>query len=181
MDFPTIALTGDSQLTETSSRFVVTKLPPRLRAIGFDVVTVAVGGSTSRDLLDQRVPGTADWIVVSVGTNDAAPWKQVPSDEFEANCGRFLRDVGVVNRVVLGPGPIVEQGVDGERTDAATLRYAAALERAATATGAIFLPLPSVIDPSDLADDGVHLSDSAYEKLVAALLAIIRSTDAGTT
>ncbi|MEM9042025.1 MAG: hypothetical protein AAGD33_19230 [Actinomycetota bacterium] len=102
-------------------------------------------------------------------------------DEFESNCARFLRDVGVANRVVLGPGPIVEQGVDGERTDATTRRYSAALERAATATEAIFLPLRSVIDPSDLADDGVHLADSAYEKLVAALLGIIRPLEPGTT
>ena len=73
-----VVLAGDSHFTKFSPRRPVTKLSPRLRPYGVDVVCVAVGGANSRDVLRQQIPVDADWVLYSVGTNDDAPWKCVP-------------------------------------------------------------------------------------------------------
>ena len=165
-----VVLVGDSHLTETSPRRPTTKLPPRLRRCGLDVVVVAAGGADSRVVLHQQIPGDVDWALFSVGTNDAAPWKSVDLDEFAANCDRILVNTGAKNRLVLGPGPVVERGVTGERTNKRLAAYTAVLQRAAVVHSALFVPMTDLLDDSDLADDGVHLNDSGYRKLANRIL-----------
>lgn len=49
--------------------------------VGPDVCNAAEGGASALDLLAQATRAAVDegdLVVVSVGTNDAAPWKQVP-------------------------------------------------------------------------------------------------------
>ncbi|WP_372729982.1 hypothetical protein [Nocardioides sp.] len=49
-----------------------------------DIVNAAVGGADARDLLAQATAagvGADDRVAVSIGTNDAAPWKQLPLAE----------------------------------------------------------------------------------------------------
>lgn len=134
------------------------------------MVVVATGGADSRAVLHQQIPGEADWALLSVGTNDAAPWKSVDLDEFAANCDRILVNTGARKRLVLGPGPLVERGVTGERTNKRLAAYATVLQRAAVAHSAPFVPMTDVLDDSDLADDGVHFSDSGYRKLADRIL-----------
>lgn len=61
-----------------------------------DVTNAAVGGASTRDLAGQA-GGAAiesdDVVVVSVGSNDAAPWKQVPLEEFTRLLATFLADL----------------------------------------------------------------------------------------
>lgn len=67
-----IVLLGDSHLA---------RIRRDLPALGPDVCNAAVGGASALDLLAQAATasvGEDDVAVVSVGTNDAAPWKQVP-------------------------------------------------------------------------------------------------------
>ena len=165
-----VVLAGDSHLTETSPRRRVTKLAPRLRSLGHDVMSVAVGGASSRDVLRQKIPTDADWVLYSLGVNDAAPWKLVALDEFAANCDRILSTGGPTRRLVLGPGPVIERRVPGERTNAGLAEYGAVLERAATTHSAQFVPLAAVLDEADLADDGVHYDDSGYAKVTDCVL-----------
>lgn len=165
-----VVLVGDSHLTDTSPRRQVTKLGPRLRRTGLDLVSVAVGGANSRDLLRQQIPDEADWVVCSVGINDAAPWKCVPLDEFAANCDRFIADTQPTRRLVLGPGPVAERNAPGERTNAVVAAYAAVLERVASSNSARFVSMVDLLDDNDLAEDGVHLNDSGYRKLTRRVL-----------
>lgn len=166
-----VVLVGDSHVTETSPRRAVTKLAPRLRLFGLDVVSVAVGGANSRDVLHQVIPDDADWALYSVGVNDAAPWKGVGLDEFAANCDRLLSASGARRRLVLGPGPVIERHVSGERTNTSVAAYAAVLGRVAADHAASFVPMADLLDVVDLADDGVHLNDSGYDKLASRVLA----------
>jgi lysophospholipase L1-like esterase len=71
---------------------------------------------------------------------------------------------------VLGPGPVVERSVAGERTNKSLAAYSAVLQRAATAHSARFVPMAELLDDTDLADDGVHLNDSGYRKLANRVL-----------
>lgn len=165
-----MVLAGDSQLTEASPRRSVTKLAPRLRAAGFDVVTVAEAGANSRDVLQQRLLPAVSWVVCSVGTNDAAPWKQVPLEEFGRNCDQLLAATVQYQWLMLGPGPVIERGAPGERTNETMAAYGAAVQQVAERHGARFVSLADVLASDDLADDGVHIIDSGYAKLAHRVL-----------
>jgi lysophospholipase L1-like esterase len=165
-----VVLAGDSHLTETSPHRPVTKLAPRLRSLGLDVVSVAAGGANSRDVLRQEIPAQADWVLYSIGTNDAAPWKRVPSDEFAVNCDQLFSAPGPGHRIALGPGPVVERAVRGERTNTDMTNYALVLEQAAARHAVRYVSLAGLLVDSDLAEDGVHLNDSGYEKLTERVL-----------
>lgn len=174
-----VALAGDSHLTETSPRRAVTKLPPRLRLAGLDVVSVAAGGANSRDVLGQRIPEDADWSIYSMGVNDAAPWKSVALDEFALNCEGILAAAGATRRLVLGPGPVIERHVPGERTDNGVAACAEVLRHAAATHAARFVPMADLLDDVDLAEDGVHLNDSGNRKLANCLLVELGVSPAG--
>jgi lysophospholipase L1-like esterase len=134
------------------------------------VVVVAVGGADSRAVLNQQIPGDADWVLFSVGTNDAASWKRVDLDEFADNCDRILIAAGAKQRLVLGPGPVVERDVTGERTNTRLAEYSAVLQRVAVVHSASFVPMTDLLGDSDLVDDGVHFNDSGYRKLANRIL-----------
>lgn len=161
-------LLGDSHLTGTSSRWPTTKLPPRLRADGHGVTELAVGGLDSRAALERYTAVPEGTVVVSLGTNDAAPWKQVPLDEFEANYARLLGRIDRPGVLVLPPGPVRETRHQGRSNDEIR-RYASVATRVARAAGATPLPLFDRLSALLTAggdvhvDDGVHLNDAAYE------------------
>jgi lysophospholipase L1-like esterase len=159
----TVALLGDSQLTDTG-RHAVTKLGPRLRRRGHDVETLAVGGLDTRRALDGTVPArTVDWAIYCFGANDAAPWKQVPPKEFAANYEVLLRRSPGRSSLVLGPAPVVESPSPAARTNAETARYSDLTRQVAERCGAAFIALFDHLGPADLADDGVHLNDHGYD------------------
>ena len=67
-----VVLLGDSHLARVRRDLLV---------LGPDVCNAAEGGASSLDLLAQATGAAVeedDLVVVSVGTNDAAPWKHVP-------------------------------------------------------------------------------------------------------
>jgi lysophospholipase L1-like esterase len=169
---PRVALIGDSHLTDTSPRAVV-KLGPRLRRLGYDVLTLARGGLDSRQaLLDPPAIGVG-WAIYSFGTNDAAPWKQIPPDEFAENYATLLARTTATAQLVLGLPPVVESERAGGRTNALVREYTQIASRTAREYGATFLALSDHLDAADLADDGVHLNDNGYStvtRLVAAVL-----------
>ena len=154
-----VALVGDSHLTDTSSR-QVTKLGPRLRAAGFNVTTLARGGLDTRQALVQTPPRDADWIVYSLGTNDAAPWKQVRRNEFELNYTRLLASAAGRAQLVLGPPQVVDR--PGGRSNAVIRKYSDIAARVSRAHGAAFVALIDHLSTLDLAEDGVHLNDLGY-------------------
>jgi lysophospholipase L1-like esterase len=174
-----VALVGDSHLTDTSTR-AVTKLGPRLRLLGLRVVTHARDGMNSRDALLLPPPAPdCDWIVYCLGTNDAAPWNQVPPEEFAANYDRLLRVPPGPRKLVLGPPPVLERAEAGGLTNDEVGRYSVVAGAAARDCGALFTPLLELLDTDDLAEDGVHLNDNGYGKLAELVVGIMGADHCG--
>lgn len=172
-----VALVGDSQLTDTSSRDV-TKLGPRLRRRRHEVETLAVDGMNTRDAVAIATDvGDAEWTVYCFGANDAAPWKQVPPEEFAANYEMLLHRGNGARQLVLGPAPVVESGLPGARTNGELAVYSAIAAEVARSCGAVFVSLLATLGPRDLAADGVHLSDCGYDKLERIVVETIEQPD----
>ena len=166
-----VALVGDSHLTDSSSR-PVTKLGPRLRSTGFDVVNLARGGLDTRQALLDSPPSDVDWIVYCFGTNDAAPWKQVPAFEYERNYETLLASGAGTSQLVLGPPPVVDH--PGGRNNGLVRQYSDIAARTARGHGADFVALIDHLSQSDLAEDGVHLNDFGYQAVTELVTAALR-------
>ena len=173
-----LLLVGDSHLAETTTRDVV-PVAARLRRLGWELTSLAVGGLDTRaalELLPNPLPA-ADATVVSFGSNDAAPWKQVPLDEFTTGYAEILGRVTSPVTVVLGPPPVREDRDDARgRTNVVLDVYSAAARQAAESSGAQFLDLREVLDPAtDLDKDGLHLADPGARAAAAALDGALRA------
>ena len=167
-----LLLVGDSHLAETTTRDVL-PVAARLRRLGWELTNLAVGGldtRAGRRLLPAMLP-MADATVMSFGSNDAAPWKQVPLEEFVVCYEEILRRVVSPVTVVMGPPPVREDRDDARgRTNAVLDGYAATARQVAVYHGARFLDLREVLDPvTDLDADGLHLADSGARAAAAAL------------
>lgn len=172
-----IVLLGDSHLAR------VRRDLDRLAPAGSTIVNHAVGGSFSSDLVPQATAAelsASDRVAVSVGTNDAAPWKQVGLDRARADIDAFLAEfASVVDRLVLVAPPGVDESRllgANNRTIADVARYASAFTCAFEAAGATVIDAASVLAPlgsEAFVDDGVHLSGDGYDVLLPALRAAL--------
>lgn len=143
----------------------------------------AVGGSFASDLVPQATAAAlsgSDRVAVSVGTNDAAPWKQVGLDRVLTHVDEFLAGVGsVADRLVFVTPPGVDQSRlrgANDRTNADVARYSSRLSEAFEDTGATVLDAAALLVPLGAAafvDDGVHLSGDGYDVLLPALRAAL--------
>lgn len=169
-----IVLLGDSHLA---------RIKRDLPRLGQNVVNAAVGGATIHDLDAQAVAasvGHDDVLVLSIGTNDSAPWQAVPLSAFAAALERFLGSWDVRRSVIILPPGVDESRLDsaGDRTNALLSEYRAAeIGAAATVDArlvdsrALLLPLGS----RAFAQDGLHLSGKGYRVLLPALASVIAS------
>ena len=141
------------------------------------ILNVAAGGAFASDLAAQSTAarvGAEDRVAVSVGTNDAAPWKQVPLDEALGHIQQFLATVRPRRLVYLCPPGVDEDRLDmgNDRTDEVTARYSAVFCRAFTAAGARTVDAPTLLAPLGrraFVADGVHLSGRGYDVILPAL------------
>jgi lysophospholipase L1-like esterase len=165
-----VVLVGDSHLTEDSSTGV-TKLGARLRRHGWTVVSRARGGLDTRAALQLLMDfPPAEWTVYSFGSNDAAPRKEVPLPEFESSYRRLLAMARSGHVVVLGPPPVNESSAGAwGRTNARLRRYSDCAAKLAAEVGGLFIPLLDLVTADTDLVDGLHLNDTGYEKLAAAL------------
>ena len=166
-----LLLLGDSHLALVQDR--------RRRALerftGCRVENRAIGGVSSLELADQLRGGVrADVVVVSVGTNDAAPWKQVPLPAFE----RALRDaVGTLagaRLVYLASPGVVEELLTGpdDRRNGVLEHYSAVGRTVFAEAGGTTVDTPALLAGSDgvlFEEDGVHLTDEGYGVVLPAL------------
>jgi lysophospholipase L1-like esterase len=167
-----VVLLGDSHLA---------RVRRDLDRIGTDVVNAAVGGACTRDLLPQaRSAGVTgdDVLVVSIGSNDAAPWKAVPLEEAVGLVEAFLSSVPRAGLVLVTSPGVDEEVLTGanDRTNAVLASYAAALADRFTAAGAVVVDGALLLAPlgsAAFADDGLHLTGAAYDLLLPALAAAI--------
>lgn len=152
-----------------------------LDLLGADVLNAARGGASALDLAAQAAGvGLADddTLVVSVGTNDAAPWKQVPLDDFRSALGGFLRAAQPRRRVYVAPPGVDEArlGREVDRSNAVVDAYRRAALEVAVELGAAVVRADLVLGglgPDAFTDDGVHLTGAAYRMLLPAVAAAV--------
>ena len=166
----TVLLAGDSHLGRLTKPWLAAleELVP-----GVDALNCAFGGATSADLA-RHAPKLArigaHATVVSVGTNDSAPWKIVPVAEFRRNLESAFGALGP--RVAyLSPPP----HDDPRRAEADVPAYEAAAREVCTAAGAAYVDLRALFEPLDDRHeaDGLHLNDAGCEALVPAIAAAL--------
>jgi lysophospholipase L1-like esterase len=162
-----VLLVGDSHLA---------RLGPTVPALGEEVTNVARGGAFAHDLAGQVARrGTArhDLVVLSVGTNDAAPWKQVPLPQFEHTLTDLVAGLRCPVVLVSPPGVAESRLVRAhDRTSEVVGQYAGRAARVVLAAGGRVVDTPAVIAPlgdDAYLDDGVHLGPAAYALLLPAL------------
>ncbi|MEO5854265.1 MAG: SGNH/GDSL hydrolase family protein [Nocardioides sp.] len=163
-----VVLLGDSHLA---------RVRRGLGRISGDVLNAAVGGSRVHDLAGQaRACGLRpdDVVVISVGTNDAAPWKAVPLDDFTVALETFLAGTDAGRLVVVTPPGVDEHRLTGpgDRTDHEVAAYAGVAARLVRAAGGEVLDARALLAPLGRAvftDDGVHLTGAAYDLLLPAI------------
>ena len=101
-----------------------------LRLIGPDLANVAVGGSRAVDLLPQALGlpvSDLDLAVVSIGSNDSAPWKAVTLSQFAHEIEQFLARVNSAGLAYVVPLGVDERRLTGaeDRTNKIMSEYAA--------------------------------------------------------
>lgn len=163
-----IVLLGDSHLA---------RVQRDLPLLGKDVVNAAVGGATVHDLAIQAAAASVrpdDVVVLSIGTNDAAPWNKVPVARFRDVLEQFLRSCDADRCVIILPPGVIEARLSGrgDRTNALLEDYRTAVTAAAAATEAEIMDSKaelSPLGPSAFASDGLHLNGEGYRVLLSAL------------
>jgi lysophospholipase L1-like esterase len=178
---PRLVLAGDSHL----SRITKPRLE-RLRAQlpEFEIVNLAVGGYTAADVLqiaDALRALAPDVLVVSVGSNDSAPWKLVQLDDFRVTFEDLLDRVAPRHLVLVGPPPVDETLLQREvdRTNAVLATYTQELRDLAGRRHGRFVDSGAVFGPwieagtSYHVEDGLHLNEDGYEAFVDAIAAVV--------
>lgn len=178
-----LVLFGDSLLALASKSHLVL-LEDKLEG-QYDVYNCAVGGWDSRDLLKKSsyiAKLNPDVLVLSLGTNDASPWKQVPVAEFTDNVSKSLQFFGKSRIVYFLPMPIDEtkQIPDKQRTNKLQKEYHDTAKNLCEKLGLEFTESWDIFEPlletgkEYLVDDGVHLNDFAYETLFSEIARILK-------
>lgn len=171
-------LLGDSHLA---------RIQRDLTSLGPGVRNAARGGASSLALQRQATAagvGGDDTVVVSVGTNDAAPWKSVPVPEFVRALSAFLHAVGAGGPIYVAPPGVVESRLTRtvDRTNAVLDEYRTAALAVCEEEGVRVVRadrLVAPLGPSAFTTDGVHLSGAGYRVLLPALAQAIRGFPVG--
>jgi lysophospholipase L1-like esterase len=159
---------GDSHLA---------RLRGSLRGFPTDVCNAAEGGACALDLLRQADAiglQDTDVVVLSVGTNDAAPWKQLPMSAFAQALSTLLASRSPRGWVYVAPPGVVEDRLAGARDRTNTVIDAyrrAAIEFFEDVGGQVVrsdLILAS-LGATAFAEDGVHLNGTGNRVLVPAI------------
>ena len=148
-----------------------------LPLIGGDVHNAAKGGASVRDVVAQATGAAvedSDLVVLSVGTNDAAPWKQVPVPAFARALLHLMGSLPARAWIYVAPPGVDEARLTGggNRTNATIDEYRAAALAVCDDVGAAVVRTDRVIEPLGSAafvDDGLHLSGPAYKVVLRAI------------
>lgn len=152
----------------------------------YEMYNCATGGLDSTDL-SRRAPFIgklqSDVVLVSVGTNDACPWKQVDIETFKANLAP-ITDAFANSRIIyMPPPPVVEdKRPSGKEIHNKTMHeYNNAVTDFCKSRDIKYWDtwtdlsalLGSDKDPHD--EDGVHFSDVGYEFVLTRLAEVVKS------
>lgn len=152
--------------------------------VGPDVCNAAEGGATALDLLAQATRAAVDegdLVVVSVGTNDPAPWQQVPVGVFARALLDCMQSVPARRWVYVAPPGVDESRLpgSGDRTNAILDEYRDAAVSACNEAGAKIVRTERIIEPlgaGAFVSDGLHLSGRAYQVVLPAIAKAVHET-----
>jgi lysophospholipase L1-like esterase len=155
-----------------------------LPLVGSDVCNAANGGTSSLGLLSQAAEAAvreSDLVVLSVGTNDAAPWKRVPVSVFAETVRHCMESVPARRWIYLTPPGVDEArlSASGDRTNAILDEYRKAALAVSRAAGAGVVRTERVIEPlgpAAFVKDGLHLSGPAYRLVLDAIADAVQTT-----
>lgn len=152
---------------------------------GYDVYNCAVGGWDTNDCV-AKSPYVAklepDVLVISLGTNDASPWKQVPIGCFKKNISEIFKNFKGSRVIYFLPPPVDEVKIantDKKRSIAGIKEYHDAAKSVCAANNVEFIDsfavFKSLLDSGKEyhIEDGVHLNDLAYEMISNKLASIL--------
>jgi lysophospholipase L1-like esterase len=137
----------------------------------------AVGGAFACDLTAQAAGvgiRSSDRVAVSVGTNDALPWKRVELEQTREHVREFLATVDPERLVYLTPFGVEESRLTGfpDGADATIGDHAAVIGQLFADAGAVLVDAPSLLAPlgaAAFALDGMHLTGRGYDAVLPAL------------
>jgi lysophospholipase L1-like esterase len=146
-----------------------------------DVHNAAAGGASSRDLFGQALAvgvRESDSVVLSVGTNDAAPWQHVPVTEFVRLISMCLASHSPRGWIYVAPPGVVEERLmgEGDRTNSVIDEYRRAAIGACDEAGVQVVRTDLLLEPlgsKAFAEDGVHLNATGYRVLVPAIASVV--------
>ncbi len=177
-----LVLFGDSLFANAAKHRVVIfedALP------GYDVYNCAVGGWNTNDCV-KKAPYiaklNADVVVVSLGTNDAAPYKQIPIEKFIANIPLIIKSFEGSKVIWYLPTPIDQKknSINGKEIPNEVVReYHDAAKKVCEESGIdvidSFLIFKPMLDSGETYhnEDGVHYIDNAYEIIAKELARIL--------
>lgn len=182
-----LVLFGDSLFAHLSKSYLL-ELESRLQ--GYDIYNCAVGGWDSKDCVKKGpfiASLKADTVVISVGTNDASPWKQVDISELKDNITSLVQIFSDSEVVFFLPPPINEEilSKDSRRkslTNDLMKQYHDSIKDICVSMNISYVDSWSVFMPmidsgNDYhVEDGIHLDEKAYDVLFDELKKLTSST-----
>lgn len=180
----TLVLFGDSLFGQLGKHRIVA-LESVLK--DYDVYNCAAGGWDTNDCV-QKAPFIAklkpDLAVISLGTNDAAPWKQVPLDKFKQNLPKIFASFSGSKIIYFLPPPVdasKPREVSKEITNENVRPYHDAAKEICEQHNvgiidsfAKFIPMLDSGEEYHI-EDGVHLNDLAYNVFAKELAKVLNT------
>lgn len=152
---------------------------------GYDVYNCAAGGWDSNDCV-AKAPYISklepDVVIISLGTNDASPWKQVPLETFKENIPKIFNAFSHAKIIYFLPTPVDEDKIantDARRSIRGIKEYHDAAKEVCEAHGMAYINSFAIFKPfldsnrEYHVEDGVHLNDFAYETIAGELANIL--------
>lgn len=148
---------------------------------GYDVYNCAVGGWDTNDCV-AKAPYISklepNVLVISLGTNDASPWKQVPLEKFKENISRIFDCFRGAKIIYFLPTPVDEEKIaklNPERSIKDIKIYHDAAKEVCESQGVAYINSFEIFKPlldsgkEYHVEDGVHFNDMAYEIIASEL------------
>ncbi len=156
-----------------------------LPLVGPDICNAAEGGASTLDLLAQTTRAAVekcDLVVLSVGTNDAAPWKQVPLRVFARAMLQCMESVPARRWIYVTPPGVDESRLtgSGDRTNAILNEYRDVAVSVCNDAGAQVVRAERIIrslGAGAFVSDGLHLSGLAYKVVLPAIAEAVQATE----
>lgn len=182
-----LILFGDSLLAGVSKTELLyfEKLLP-----GYDVYNCAVGGWDTNDCVNKATyiaKLSPDILILSVGTNDASPWKLVDAQKFTANLKEIFSIFGKSKIVYFLPPPINENILAAHPrhkslTNKQLKDYHDIAKQLCEENTVAYLDSWKVLKPlmdegNDFHnEDGIHFTDEGYEVVINNLARVVTET-----